>query len=215
MIMIRNLSFGHGFKENDPKPHQDDGGLSAGTVAGIVIGLCAFIVLILVVLWKKGYVGGKDKENKELQALELPPGIFSLRQIEAATHNFDSANKIGEGNFGPVYKPKEEFVYLLDRAYGLQQQGNLIEMVDPRLGSNYSKEEAMRMLNIALLCTDPSPTIRPAMSAVVSMLEEKGRPIPARGISILSTTPVLPTVEANSGQSEFRANVQTGRIPDR
>lgn len=46
-------------------------------------------------------------------------------------------------------------------------------MVDPGLGSNYSKEEAMRMLNIALLCTNPSPTLRPAMSAVVSMLEGK------------------------------------------
>lgn len=29
----------------------------------------------------------------------------------------------------------------------------------------------MRMLNIALLCTNPSPTLRPTMSSVVSMLE--------------------------------------------
>lgn len=40
----------------------------------------------------------------ELRALELQTGYFSLRQIKAATHNFDSANKIGEGGFGPVYK---------------------------------------------------------------------------------------------------------------
>ena len=31
-------------------------------------------------------------------------GLFSLRQIKAATSNFDIANKIGEGGFGPVYK---------------------------------------------------------------------------------------------------------------
>lgn len=55
----------------------------------------------------------------------------------------------------------------------LQEQGNLLDLVDPGLGSNYSKEEAMRMLNVALLCTNPSPTLRPAMSAVVSMLDGK------------------------------------------
>ncbi|KAK1416699.1 hypothetical protein QVD17_25815 [Tagetes erecta] len=336
-------------------------GLSGGAIAGIVIGSCAFVALVLFVLWKKGYLGG-DKEDKELRALELQTGYYSLRQIKSATHNFDSANKIGEGGFGPVYKgvlsdgseiavkqlsakskqgnrefvteigmisalqhpnlvklygcciegkelllvyeylennslaralfgkedqrlnldwttrqkiciqvarglaylheesrlkivhrdikatnvlldkelnakisdfglakldeeenthistriagtigymapeyamrgyltdkadvysfgivaleivsgksntnyrPKEEFVYLLDWAYVLQEQENLIQLVDPGLGSNYSKKEAMRMLSIALLCTNPSPTLRPAMSAVVSMLEGK------------------------------------------
>ncbi|KAJ6423498.1 hypothetical protein OIU84_024455 [Salix udensis] len=67
--------------------------------------------------------------------------------------------------------PKEEFVYLLDWAYVLQEQGNLLELVDPGLGSDYSKIEAMRMLNLALLCTNPSPTLRPLMSSAVRMLE--------------------------------------------
>jgi hypothetical protein len=49
----------------------------------------------------------------------------------------------------------------------------MLELVDPDLGSNYSKEEAMTMLNLALLCTNPSPTLRPPMSSVVSMLEGK------------------------------------------
>ncbi|CAK9151734.1 unnamed protein product [Ilex paraguariensis] len=31
----------------------------------------------------------------------------------------------------------------------------------------------MRMLNLSLLCTNPSPTLRPSMSSVVSMLEGK------------------------------------------
>lgn len=42
--------------------------------------------------------------NTEFRDLELPTGLFSLRQIKAATCNFDPANKIGEGSFGPVYK---------------------------------------------------------------------------------------------------------------
>ncbi|CAI8593283.1 unnamed protein product [Vicia faba] len=333
-------------------------GLSAGAIAGIVIGSLAFVLLILFVLWKTGYIFRKDQTDKEL--LELKTGYFSLRQIKAATNNFDPENKIGEGGFGPVYKgilsdgaviavkqlsskskqgnrefvneigmisalqhpnlvklygcciegnqlllvyeymennslaraifgkpeqklnldwrtrmkicvgiarglaylheesrlkivhrdikaanvlldkhlnakisdfglakldeeenthistriagtigymapeyamrgyltdkadvysfgvvaleivsgmsntnyrPKEEFVYLLDWAYVLQEQGNLLELVDPSLGSNYSAEEAMRMLQLALLCTNPSPTLRPPMSSVVSMLE--------------------------------------------
>jgi len=45
--------------------------------------------------------------------------------------------------------------------------------VDPSLVSKYSQEEAMRMLSLALLCTNPSPTLRPTMSSVVSMLEGK------------------------------------------
>ncbi|KAB1202735.1 hypothetical protein CJ030_MR8G002235 [Morella rubra] len=337
-------------------------GLSAGAIAGIVLASCVLLVLILVVLRVKGFLGGKDLEDKELRGLDLQTGYFTLRQIKAATNNFEPANKIGEGGFGPVYKgilsdgaviavkqlsskskqgnrefvteigmisalqhpnlvrlfgcciegnqllliyeymennslaralfgseeqklhldwatrkkiclgiakgltylheesrlkivhrdikatnvlldkdlnakisdfglakldeeenthistriagtigymapeyamrgyltdkadvysfgvvaleivsgksntnyrPKEEFVYLLDWAYVLQEQGNLLELVDPSLGSSYSSEEALRMLNVALLCTNPSPTLRPAMSSVVGMLEGK------------------------------------------
>lgn len=40
----------------------------------------------------------------ELRGLDLQTGLFTLRQIKAATKNFDPANKIGEGGFGSVYK---------------------------------------------------------------------------------------------------------------
>ena len=70
----------------------------------------------------------------------------------------------------------------------LQEQGNVLELVDPRLGSDYSEEEAMRMLNLALLCTNPSPTLRPPMSSVVSMLKGTS-PIQAPIIKHTATNP--------------------------
>uniref|UniRef100_A0A803NXY4 non-specific serine/threonine protein kinase n=1 Tax=Cannabis sativa TaxID=3483 RepID=A0A803NXY4_CANSA len=337
-------------------------GLSVGAIIGIVAASCVVVACILLGLRMKGYLGGKDLDDPELRGLELQTGYFSLRHIKSATSNFDPANKIGEGGFGPVYKgtlsdgrvvavkqlsskskqgnrefvneigmisalqhpnlvrlygcciegnqlllvyeylennslaralfgskeqqlsldwqtrqkicigiarglaylheesrlkivhrdikatnvlldkdlnakisdfglakldeeenthistriagtigymapeyamrgyltdkadvysfgvvaleivsgksntnyrPKEEFVYLLDWAYVQQEQGNLLDLVDPSLGSKYSTDEALRMLHLALLCTNPSPTLRPPMSSVVSMLEGK------------------------------------------
>ncbi|XP_020082371.1 probable LRR receptor-like serine/threonine-protein kinase At1g53430 [Ananas comosus] len=64
----------------------------------------------------------------------------------------------------------DEFVHLLDWAETLEKQDGLLDMVDPALGSDYSKDEALRTLQVALLCTKTSPILRPTMSSVVSML---------------------------------------------
>ncbi|KHN11945.1 Putative LRR receptor-like serine/threonine-protein kinase [Glycine soja] len=279
----------------------------------IVAGVLVVVLLVLVILRRMGWLGGKDPVYKELRGIDLQTGLFTLRQIKAATKNFDALNKIGEGGFGCVYKgqqsdgtmiavkqlsskskqgnrefvnemglisglqhpnlvklygccvegnqliliyeymennclsrilfgrdpnktkldwptrkkicldekthistrvagtigymapeyamrgyltdkadvysfgvvaletvsgksntnfrPNEDFVYLLDWAYVLQERGSLLELVDPNLGSEYLTEEAMVVLNVALLCTNASPTLRPTMSQVVSMLE--------------------------------------------
>ncbi|WVZ64666.1 hypothetical protein U9M48_014159 [Paspalum notatum var. saurae] len=79
--------------------------------------------------------------------------------------------EIVSGKSNTNYRPKEEFVYLLDWACVLHERGTLLELVDPDLGSNYSTEEALLMLNVALLCTTATPTLRPKMSKVVSLLE--------------------------------------------
>lgn len=81
------------------------------------------------------------------------------------------ALEIVSGKSNTNYRPSEDFVYLLDWAYVLRERGSLLELVDPDLGSEYSSEEAMVILNVALLCTNASPTLRPTMSQVVSMLE--------------------------------------------
>ncbi|MFS7984187.1 putative protein kinase RLK-Pelle-DLSV family [Helianthus anomalus] len=70
---------------------------------------------------------------------------------------------------------ENQFV-LLERAFALKAAGNLMDLVDPKLGSEYDIQEMMVVINLALVCTAITPTDRPTMSSVVSMLE--GRIVP-------------------------------------
>ncbi|CAN4104461.1 unnamed protein product [Withania somnifera] len=81
------------------------------------------------------------------------------------------ALEIVSGKSNTNYRPTEDCVYLLDWAYVLQERGCILQLVDPDLGSDYSSPEAIVLLNVALLCTNASPTLRPTMSQVVSMLQ--------------------------------------------
>ena len=85
----------------------------------------------------------------------------------------------------------------------LQQKGNLMELVDPELGSELSKEEAIIMIKVALLCINPSAALRPTMTAVVSMLE--GRPV-------VQESTMEASIYANDVRFEsFRGQCQTLR----
>jgi len=46
-----------------------------------------------------------------------------------------------------------------------------MELVDPKLGSAFNRDEAMVMIDVALLCTNATASVRPPMSSVVSMLD--------------------------------------------
>ncbi|EOY27888.1 Leucine-rich repeat transmembrane protein kinase, putative [Theobroma cacao] len=81
------------------------------------------------------------------------------------------ALEIVAGKNNMKFRPNENYVCLLDWALVLQQKGNLMELLDTKLGSKFNKEEAMRIIRVALLCTNPSPALRPTMSTAVSMLE--------------------------------------------
>ncbi|KAG2677674.1 hypothetical protein I3760_12G108400 [Carya illinoinensis] len=81
------------------------------------------------------------------------------------------ALEIVSGKSNTSHRLMEESLHLLDWALILKEKGNLLDLVDPRLGSNYRKEEVMRVIKVALLCTNVSASTRPTMSSAVSMLE--------------------------------------------
>jgi hypothetical protein len=53
----------------------------------------------------------------DVQGLDFQTGNFTLQQIKAATNDFDSANKVGEGGFGPVFKVLQQ---TLDLTYPIR-----------------------------------------------------------------------------------------------
>ncbi|KAB2078131.1 hypothetical protein ES319_A06G140600v1 [Gossypium barbadense] len=83
--------------------------------------------------------------------------------------------EIVSGQNSASYRPNDESVYLLDLAYVLQEKEDLLSLVDPILGSEYAAKEAKMILELAMLCTNPSPTLRPRMSEVVKILKGKSR----------------------------------------
>ncbi|KAK8612558.1 hypothetical protein V6N13_092670 [Hibiscus sabdariffa] len=91
---------------------------------------------------------------------DLP--YFDLSTIVAATNNFSSDNRLGQGGFGPVYKVWE-----------LWEEDKALEVVDSTLVDSYSTDEILKCIQIALLCIQEHATRRPTMSRVVSMLSKE------------------------------------------
>ncbi|XP_022134227.1 probable leucine-rich repeat receptor-like serine/threonine-protein kinase At3g14840 [Momordica charantia] len=126
----------------------------------------------------------KLEEEGETHISTQVAGTFGYIAPEYATrgHLSDKADvysfgivalEIVSGRSNTSHRSKDDCFYLLDWALELKEKDSLIELVDPRLGSNFNHRVAMAMINIALHCTNVSPSERPAMSSVVSMLEGK------------------------------------------
>ncbi|KAJ4782727.1 cysteine-rich RECEPTOR-like kinase [Rhynchospora pubera] len=61
------------------------------------------------------------------------------------------------------------------------KQNNMLELLDPRLKNNCPEEEALRYFQIALLCIQYEPEMRPSMQQVSQMLNsDDPLPFPAR-----------------------------------
>ncbi|CAH9127658.1 unnamed protein product [Cuscuta epithymum] len=81
-------------------------------------------------------------------------------------------------------KDDDEGEFLLQRAWKLYQSGMHKEFIDKTLDINeYDVEEISKIIEIGLLCTQESATLRPKMSEVVDMVETK---------SLMDMEPTMP-----------------------
>jgi hypothetical protein len=52
----------------------------------------------------------------------------------------------------------------------LHDKGRILDLVDKKLASSYDRKQALTVLLLAMKCVNLSPTLRPKMSEVVSVL---------------------------------------------
>ncbi|TYI04959.1 hypothetical protein ES332_A10G055100v1 [Gossypium tomentosum] len=64
---------------------------------------------------------------------------------------------------------EDDKIYLLEWAWALHENNQSLDLVDPNL-VEFDENEALRIVGVALLCTQGSPSMRPPMSRVVAML---------------------------------------------
>ncbi|KAG8365259.1 hypothetical protein BUALT_Bualt18G0085600 [Buddleja alternifolia] len=187
-----------------------------GMIVGIVVAVGAAGLICLAAVYYVFQKRRKQKnfEDEELLGIDARPYTFSYAELKGATEDFNPANKLGEGGFGPVYKVntisigylapeyamrghltekadvfsfgvvaleivsgrpnsdpslEDDKIYLLEWAWNLHENNKEIELVDPTL-REFDANEVRRIIDIALLCTQASPGLRPSMSRVVAML---------------------------------------------
>ncbi|KAL5838816.1 hypothetical protein ACOSQ3_015985 [Xanthoceras sorbifolium] len=78
--------------------------------------------------------------------------------------------QIVSGKNNADHRPNQKSVYLIDDACVLHSKGRLVNLIDEKL-QTFNRNQALDILNLAILCIDRSLTLRPTMSEVVSVLE--------------------------------------------
>ncbi|KAG6386988.1 hypothetical protein SASPL_152170 [Salvia splendens] len=63
-------------------------------------------------------------------------------------------------------------------AWGLWCDNKSLNLIDPTLSDSCEKSEAIKCINIGLLCVQEDPNERPSMATVVVMLGSETSPLP-------------------------------------
>ncbi|XP_057853753.1 probable LRR receptor-like serine/threonine-protein kinase At1g56130 isoform X2 [Cryptomeria japonica] len=94
-------------------------------------------------------------------------GVVALEVVSGRRNNCDKETNLSQDS-----------VCLLQWVWHLYEQKGLLEFMDPQLRTTYIEEEVLRLIAVALLCTQALPAKRPSMSQVVAMLTGDVEEIP-------------------------------------
>ncbi|KAL9236670.1 hypothetical protein vseg_011308 [Gypsophila vaccaria] len=98
----------------------------------------------------------------------LMSGIIS---VKADVYSFGVLMlEIISGRSNTFVNPQKGMESLLSHAWRLWNTGSAIELVDPLLRDNYSSEEVLKCIQVALFSAQEDATSRPTMASVLRML---------------------------------------------
>ncbi|KAF9624791.1 hypothetical protein IFM89_014079 [Coptis chinensis] len=110
---------------------------------------------------------------------------------------------------------------ILQLVWNYYTSARLCDAVDPTLAGNFQEEEASRVLQIGLLCTQASPELRPSMSTVVKLLTSdhdipQSTPPPFLSSSSTSSSSLPPEIwQPESDSRSSGNNLTLSRIEPR
>ncbi|XP_056847272.1 probable LRR receptor-like serine/threonine-protein kinase At1g29720 isoform X2 [Raphanus sativus] len=81
------------------------------------------------------------------------------------------AMEIVSGRSTVKKKGSADDIPLINWVLTLEKRGDIMEVIDPILEGDFKSEEAVRMIKVALVCTNSTLSLRPTMSEAVQMLE--------------------------------------------
>ncbi|KAL1309925.1 hypothetical protein HN51_052661 [Arachis hypogaea] len=101
--------------------------------------------------------------------------------FKSRSHSIDedsnSGGRGGGGGHNSSSSSTSGLLYFPLLALEKHEEGNYMDLADPRLEGRVTNEEVEKLVRIALCCVHEEPALRPNMAAVVGMLEG-GMPLP-------------------------------------